>query len=403
MHGPTSSLLIGLLDQVVSADLRDTLRSIPGEVAHRTQLWRQRALLVHGEGVAPFKIGFAGDPDHLPGATDLLRLIPTVTEELSLNTAMEPETALFSDWPMPGALRLPVLLRTLIPLASTCDESMTGLASELRRRCRRLFERASVRQVTRPEEVTQIHETMMKPFAEARHDDRAEVVPESELQRIAREDFLAVITLDGVPVAAQSGHPYLRNGQRCWEALRYGYPKEVFSDPSKMSDANALNSYVSMHHAISQGYEVLDFGTSIAAPEGGLLQFKRRRGGALSVFGCPHSLWLRPPKQDTASFFWRYPLFSVERRGLVLNVGVPENVQDAELLARLKSLGYGGLEAVKLHTARPLSAAVQAAASELFSSPRGAVHGKGSANHLEVVHYDAQTGEAPQLELGQTG
>ena len=387
MRTEMTRALIRLVDRVVSADVRATLRAVPNELVIRAPVWRQRAVLLEGPELTPFDVGFAGYPSQLAQVTDLLRLTGTpVTRNLGLDATLASRTALFCDWPMPGAMRIPVLVRTHVPLKGTVAETVVGLESELRRRMRRLSERSTMVRVTDAEAAVRIHRELMVPFAKSRHVDRADLIAEEELVRLAREDFLGVVALDGQIVAAQSGHSYERNGERCWEALRFGYPEAVYSDPRRLSDANTLNTHWSLEHGIRTGHRVLDFGTSVAAPEGGLLQFKRRRGGSLSIFGCPSSVWLHAPEQSSDGFFWRWPLFSVEAHGLVLQFGVPADVTDAEVTARLKAIAFGGLEAVRLHAGRPVGPELLAAAKEIFSSPIGAVHGKGSARRIEVLN-----------------
>ncbi len=374
----------------VPQDQRVAMRRIPAELRLRAPVWRQRATLIGAEALAPFQVGFIGPPSELPAVADLLRLHwPEPVAPMTFEAALRPETAIFSAWPIPGAMRVPALLRTLVPLGATVGETTSSFEPELRRRLRRLSERCSVRQVTSAEDATRIHREMMVTFARARHDDRAELVPEQELARLAQDSYLAVVSLDGQPVAAHSGQSYERNGQRCFEALRFGYPVSVFSDQHRMSDANTLNAHCALEHAVAAGDGVFDFGTSPAAPDGGLLQFKRRRGGAVSAFGCPSALWFRPPQVGIDSFFWRWPLFSIDAAGLVLHLGVPSGVPQAEVAARLKGLAYSGLDAVRLHVGPQPADEIVALAREIFSSPAGAVHGKGCARRIEVSRQPA--------------
>jgi hypothetical protein len=377
--------LVRTLDPLIPADARLFVRTLPHQLRQRASLWHQRALRIEDLSLVTFRAGFVGHRDHLRAVTDLLRLGNPATQPLSFETARDPQTALFCDWPLPGAMRVPVLLRTCVSLSSTLETTIAGFEPELKRRLRRLSERCDVRQVTTAQEAVRIHRELMVPFARARHEDRAELVAEAELVRLAREEYLALVSLDGRAVAAQSGHGYLREGKRCWEALRFGYPEEVFSDPHRMSDANALNAHCALRHAIDTGHQLFDFGTSPASPEGGLLQFKRRRGGFLSSFGCPPALWLRSPRQRPDAFFWTWPLFSLEKDGLVLNLGVPFGIDDDEVAARLKSVAYAGLEAVRLHAGRAVSRALEATAHEIFSSPGEAIHKKGRARSIELV------------------
>jgi hypothetical protein len=271
----------------------------------------------------------------------------------------------------------------MVPLRDTIEETVSSMKPKLRLRLRGLMARSTMRLVTEPAEAAQLHRTMLEPFARARHEARAVLVPEAEVVRLAREAYLGEVSLDGTPVGAFTGQTYRRGGQRSWEALRVGYSEPVSADPRRLSDANAVLFQWTMQLAIEHGHRVFDLGTSPARPEGGLMQFKRRRGGGLSHFACSTPAWLLPPRQGVDAFFWRWPLFSLEPGGPVLHLGVPPTTSDTEVLARLESLTFGGLEAVRLHPGRAVSPGLLDSVRALFDSPTGAMHGKGSARRVE--------------------
>jgi hypothetical protein len=385
MQSAVAAALTEIAACVMSPDARALLRQLPAELARRAPLWRQRVRLVAPAVTAPLRIAVAGYADLETHVSDLLQIKEAAVQAPPLAAPdRQADLALFSDWPLPGSLRVPVMLRTLVSLAGTLESALAGLEPELRRRLRRLAERGSIEQVTDAASAARIHRDLMEPFARSRHEGRASIIPEAELMRIARDHYLGVLRISGHEVGAQTGSPYVRNANRTWCALRFGYPLHIFGNPKALADANSLNAYYALKLAMDGGYHVLDFGTSIAAPMGGLLQFKRRRGGELSTFGCPPPIWLRPPRGAEDRFFWRWPLFSSGRGGLVLHVGVPASVTDEALLARLKLLAFAGLGAVRLHAGRALSRSVLEAALRLFTSDGGAAHGRGGARRIEV-------------------
>ena len=46
---------------------------------------------------------------------------------------------------------------------------------------------------------------------------------------------------------------------------------------------------------------------------------------------------------------WNTPLFSLEGRGLVLNVGLPATASAAEAIMRCRNFSFTGLAAVRVH------------------------------------------------------
>lgn len=377
---PTAIRAIG---RRIPVELRSRVQGIAVVLAARARLWRWRAHMAEAPALASYRLAFLGRGEELYRVGEILGL------ELAERGAGLPEwfdasTALFSEAPLPGALRVPGQLRTVVPLGRSLDAIVAGYEPELRRRLRHLGARCTTRVVDDPGEVARVNREMLVPFALARHQEHAWVFPEADVQRLAREGRLELVMLDGAPVAAQLGCGVERAAGRVWAALRFGYPEAVFSDPQRLSEANTLNAFRALQYAVTTGHDELDFGTSTACPEGGLLQFKRRRGGMLSTLGCQPFFWLRLPRAP-AAFLWRCPLFSVERGGLVLHLGLPLGVADQEVLARLRKLAFGGLLAVRLHADHDVGRELLPAAREVFSSPLGAVHGKGSARHVEIV------------------
>src|SRR6185369_10687733 len=133
-------------------------------------------------------------------------------------------------------------------------------------------------------------------------------------------------------------YEYEHHGVRTFAALRFGYPPHVFEDRTRYAIANGLNTYFAIRHAVENGFTMMDFGQSPSHPfDNGGLKFKRMHGAAVSAINVHQFFYVRAPASQRAWFLWVRPLFSVEREQVVLNAGVPAELSDAELVARVKS------------------------------------------------------------------
>ncbi len=367
-------------------ELRSGLRHAWRSLA-KARLWEWGVSIVEPDGLAPFGIAYVGRLGELPIASDLFGVRSTDVDRTihPVSVASPEQAALISEMPLPGSLRVLGIMRTMVSLAPSLEQILAGYEPELRRRIRRLSSGCSVRQITDEQEILRVHRELLVPFALSRHGDRAVIVAEEDILRIAKSGYLGLVSLGGEVVAAHVGFSYRHGDQKVFSAVRFGYPSPVFGDGKKLADANTLNAYCALQHAAETGHDVFDFGTSCARPEGGLLQFKRRRGGELSTFDCESSFWIRLPRSGSAEFLWRWPIFSVDHDRIALHLGVPPRVSDDEVLARMKKLTYGGLGAICLHTARPLGPQLLGRAGEIYGSSSGAVHGKGSAQRFEIL------------------
>ena len=149
MQNAAAAALTEIAARVMSPDARALLRQLPAELARRAPLWRQRVRLVAPAVTAPLRIAVAGSADLETHVSDLLQIKEAAGQYPPLAAPDRPaDLALFSDWPLPGSLRVPVMLRTLVSLPGTLEATLAGLEPELRRRLRRLAERGSIEQVT---------------------------------------------------------------------------------------------------------------------------------------------------------------------------------------------------------------------------------------------------------------
>lgn len=279
-------------------------------------------------------------------------------------------TALVSGFPVPGWTRVPWQLNTVVRLGRPVDALLADHNRKVARRLRALRMRARLEPVRDDTDVVRLSREMIEPFAVARHGEVTTHVSLDRMRSVARgPGRLDLLYFDGEPVGCELGTVRVRGRQRRWVSLRFGCPRGVFSDPERLAEANSLATYLEMVRALEDGFDVYDMGSSPARPDGGLLQWKRKRGGELDALLPDGFFWVRPPRPGAARFLWNTPLFGVEGAGIVLHLGLPEAATDDDVAARYRDMGFRGLSEVRLHCARPPGEALLARLRELHERP----------------------------------
>jgi hypothetical protein len=289
--------------------------------------------------------------------------------QLPLPLAVADDTAILSEAPLAGALRIPWSIHAVVPLRRTIDEVLASYDGELRRRLRRRPE-YRLRPVVDEREVLEISRTMIDAYAIARHGEHTRAVgPETvlKLARGAGGARLDVMVRGDQTVACHLGCPFTRRGKRYWETVRFGYPETVFTDPKRLRDANSMNTFLALVWSIENGFDYYNMGQSPAHPDSGLFQWKRRRGGEAHVLHNDGYFSLRLPRKGAAKFLWDAPLFVASGGGLTLRLGLPTGPTDAEAAQRYREMGYGGLLKVYVHCARPPGDALLESLRGLFA------------------------------------
>lgn len=251
--------------------------------------------------------------------------------------------AIVSDAYVPGALRVPLQVRMVFSTAST--------RMNVTRRRRLLSSEHHLRRVVDAAEIERVSRDFLVSFASIRHGPEAAQLPLSAVKRLAEFGRLDLLLHGDEEVGAHLGYPETQAGKRCWVGCRVGYPARVHGDPRRLSDHNAVNYFLQFSRARDEGFDFYDLGVSPARPENGLLQFKKRLGGMLASNASELCVWIRPPSGQAPTMLWDAPLFSLEGRGLVLNVGLPETVLEGGAEDRFRDLAFDGLAAVRLHAA----------------------------------------------------
>lgn len=329
----------------------------------RASLWRWERAALRSSGAVPFLVEYVGRPERRWQVCELLGL-----REEAVAATEGDDVMLAGDMPLPGSLRIPYHLDAVVPLGRTLDEVMAGYDAELRRQLVRQQSRMYARRVTAEAEIERVQREMLEPYGFARHGEHALNMSLEVVQRLAlRTGRLDAIYLDNEEVGCHLGYSVRYRGKSYWVTMRFGYPERVFGDPKRLREANSATAQWALAWAIDSGFDCYNLGMSPASPDGGLLEWKRRRGGELSTLGADDYFRLRLPDGGRARLLWQAPLFSVERGRVTLHLGVPASRSDEQVRARYRQMGFGGLSAVHLYCERPPGSALLRKLGDLYS------------------------------------
>jgi hypothetical protein len=109
-----------------------------------------------------------------------------------------------------------------------------------------------------------------------------------------------------------------------------------------------------MKRSFDGGFDTYDMGLAPARPSAGLLQFKRRLFCALTAPREIARVSILLPRPFRARWLAFAPLFSIERRRLVLNLGAVSADTDDDLRQRFKQFRFYGLFKVRLYSERAI-------------------------------------------------
>lgn len=256
------------------------------------------------------------------------------------------------DLPFPGSLCIPRLVSTIVPLDRPIEEFVASLDSELRRRIKKQLPMCRIVRAVRDTDIAFAENQMLRPYATARRGDGAVQLRSEEVQRIAKIGRLDIVYLNDEPVSCNLGSPVVRNGKRHWSALRYGFTESVFSDRKRWGEINALNNFVVLEWALAHGFDYYDIGYAAAQPDDGLLQWKKRQGGALGTIHNHEYHYVSFPPTSRPQTFWDSPTFAVELGAVTLHLGIPATEDAESIIKRYRHMGFDGLGKVYLHCAK---------------------------------------------------
>lgn len=312
-----------------------------------TRLWHWELLSLTG-APRPYRVVYLGLEEQRGNTTALLNL--EREEAQTTRPKMTPRTAVVSSAPLPRALRVPLNVHMVVPLKGSLEKVTERFDVQLRKRLKSQRARYTSVRVTHPSEVDLLTDTMLSPYASARHGADATPMSHSLVRRIAlKAGRLDLLCRDGAPVGCRLGYPHtMADGTTAWVLWRLGYPREIFEDGKRLGDINAMNVYVDLERVLAEGFDHYDMGSCIAQPDNGLLQWKRRRGGTPTAYHTDEWVSVILPRQGAAQLLWDAPLLAADKGHLSLWLGLPADRSDEEVLERCKGLRFDGLKRVNL-------------------------------------------------------
>ena len=329
------------------------------------RLWHWELVSLTG-APRPYRVVYLGLSEQLKTTASLLNLdraeVQTVTPK------MTPRTAVVSSAPLPRALKVPLNVHMVVPLGAPLEQVLERFDAQLRKRLERQRSRYSTVRVTSGSEVDLLTDTMLRPYARARHGDDATPMDHALVRRLAlKVGRLDLLCKDGAPVGCRIGYPHtMGDGTTAWVLWRLGYPHHVFEDRKRLGDFNAMNVYVDLERVLAEGFDHYDMGSCVAQPDNGLLQWKRRRGGTPTAYHTDEWLSVILPRQGAAQLLWDAPLLAAEDGHLALWLGLPAVRSDDELLERCKGMRFDGLVRVHVCSERPVSQALLDGLAKLY-------------------------------------
>ncbi len=334
--------------------MRFELRRVAQEVGlqlDRAQLWNWEHVRLVPDGAARFAVEYFGRRERCWEVCDVLGL--REEPHPARGHGRGAYKVLASEVPLPGALHVPFHVDAVVRLRRPVEEILAGYRGDLARIVKKYGRRFHTRRVVDDQEIERIQHEMLEPFGTAHHGAHTVNLSLEDVRRIAKDTGrLDLAYLDGEEIGCHLGCTAVYKGKRYWNGVRVGYPETIYSDSRRFRIDNQLNVHLALQWALENDFDFYNMGMTPACPDGGLLEFKRRRGATLTADFVDAFFWLRLPARERARFLWKAPLFSVERGRLILHLGLPAGPTDAEVLARYHEMGFDGLSQVQLYCAQ---------------------------------------------------
>ncbi len=258
---------------------------------------------------------------------------------------------IISELPFPGSYCIPHYLSTILKLSNSIESQIKAVDKNKYRIYKNERATFSTRLVTDIDEIKRLQKTMLEPYALERYGSAVAQLTDEEVIKMATQTGAFHLVCEGdAEVACHIGSRYECDGKLHWLSVRAGYPKHVYSDSKAYGRVNAIDVFLEIEWAISQGYDYFDLSISLANPENGVLQWKRKLRGRLSLKENYEYFYIKPPSGSEPEFFWETPLISVKRGQLILHLGWPASQDEDAVLSRYKQMGFDGLAKVNLYT-----------------------------------------------------
>jgi hypothetical protein len=279
------------------------------------------------------------------------------------------ETVTISEMPFVGAICLPIVLSTVIPLKNRphFDALLAQLNASRVRHFMKNRHAYALKQVVADADVDFAYTHLLKPYAASRHGEGVSHLTRYEVAKMAKiTGALHFFYHHDELVGCQIGKPISRDGKRYWRCIRAGYPENVFSDLSRFGEVHNSNVMSSIEWAFNQGYDFFDIAITLARPFDGVLQWKRSYRGLLSLMGNYSYFHLSLPTHNRTSFFWHTPLLTTNNGLLHLHIGIPQGTTDEDATAYLGMMGFGGLATVTVYSADTPSSKIRDYLTKLY-------------------------------------
>lgn len=301
---------------------------------------------------SPFNIVYAGRKSNL----ELAQVLLGAGKQTYLHADVSGQTGStvwISEMPLPGALCLPHYVRVIVRLGRPVAEITSEFGDALRRVIRQRRADYIMVKVQGDAAIEKADKEMFQPYASARYGAAVSHIGSGVIRKMAeRFGWFHLVQLSGEVVACQIGGAITCAKKRYWTLIRCGYPEQVFSDAKALHETNTINFFLALECAAENYFDYFDLGSSLARPEDGLLQWKKRWRGDLSVMGNHGYFHVRLPKIGKSRFLWESPLFAVEKQNLTLHLGLPFDQEDDAIVNRYREMNFEGLFCVYLYCAR---------------------------------------------------
>lgn len=272
------------------------------------------------------------------------------------------------EMPFPGAICVPNYLSTVLPLDRPIEELILRMNKDKLRFYRKNRESYHFRPLLEDEEIEQIDQTMLRPYAANRYGEGAAQLEMPLIKKLARDiGAFILVYFNNEEIACYVGSDFNRKDKRYWRGVRSGYPEKVFSDSKVFGQTNSMNTFLEIEWISQKGFDFYDIGISLARPNDGVIQWKRAYRGHLDTMENYTYFYVCPPKVNTCQFFWETPLFGLEHKKIVLHLGKPNSTTDDDFIHSLRQMGFGGLSTVYLHCEHSPSDNIQTALKNIYA------------------------------------
>ena len=258
---------------------------------------------------------------------------------------------IISELPFPGSHCIPHYLSTIIPLDKPLEELFPAIDKDRYRLYRKQREHFMLKGITDPNEIKRLQNEMFEPYAKDRYGDAVAQLTDDDAKKMANATgALHVLCRGDEEVGCHIGSAFEFKKKRYWSGVRSGYPPHIYADSKTFSSTNTMNVFMEIEWVKQQGYDFYDIGITLSNPDNGVLQWKRKHRGFLSLIENYDYFYIKPPRGSEPEFFWETPLISVKRGQLILHLGWPASQDEDAVLSRYKQMGFDGLAKVNLYT-----------------------------------------------------